>query len=132
MLFHTWKFALFFLIVYPIYLASKGTRFRLPWLLAASYVFYASFNPLYVVLILYSSFVDYTIVGRMEKSKHRKAWLSASIANNIGLLSFFKYGAFIADNINNLLSLMHIPYVIPTPGMLLPVGISFYVFQSLS
>ena len=132
MLFHTWKFALFFLIVYPIYLILKRTRFRLPWLLAASYFFYASFNPLYVVLILYSSFVDYMVVARMAKSKHRKAWLIVSIVNNIGLLSFFKYGAFIANNINNLLSLLHIPYGIPTPGMLLPVGISFYVFQSLS
>lgn len=132
MLFHTWPFALFFLIVYPIYLALKNTRLRLPWLLVSSYVFYAWFNPLYVVLIFYSSLLDYIVAGRMEKSTRRKIWLSISIINNIGLLSFFKYGGFIVDNINHLLSLLNIPYGIPEPGMLLPVGISFYVFQSMS
>ena len=132
MLFHTWPFAVFFLIVYLIYLVLKGTRFRLPWLLASSYFFYGWFNPLYVVLIFYSSLVDYTVAARMEKSNHRKMWLSVSIINNIALLSFFKYGGFVADNINNLMSLVNIPYAIPTPGWLLPVGISFYVFQSMS
>ena len=68
----------------------------------------------------------------MEKSERRKAWLSVSIVNNIALLSFFKYGGFVTDNINSLLSILHIPYAIPAPGMLLPVGISFYVFQSMS
>ncbi len=57
MLFHTWPFAVFFLIVYLIYLVLKGTRFRLPWLLASSYFFYGWFNPLYVVLIFYSSLI---------------------------------------------------------------------------
>jgi alginate O-acetyltransferase complex protein AlgI len=132
MLFHTWPFALFFLIVYLAYLALKDTRFRLPWLLASSYFFYAWFNPLYVVLIFYSSLIDYTVAARMEKSPRRKVWLAISITNNIGLLSFFKYGGFVTDNINSFLSLLHIPYVIPAPGMLLPVGISFYVFQSMS
>ena len=132
MLFHTWSFALFFPIAYLVYLALKDTRFRLPWLLASSYFFYAWFNPLYVVLIFYSSLIDYIVAARMEKSRRRKAWLAISILNNIGLLSFFKYGGFIANNISSLLSLLHIPYVIPAPGMLLPVGISFYVFQSMS
>ncbi len=132
MLFHTWPFAVFFLIVYPIYLALKNTRFRLPWLLVSSYIFYAWFNPLYVVLIFYSSLLDYIVAARIEKSQRRKTWLSISIINNIGLLSFFKYGGFIVDNINSLLSVLHIPYGVPAPGMLLPVGISFYVFQSMS
>jgi len=132
MLFHTWPFAVFFLIVYLIYLALKETRFRLLWLLASSYFFYGWFNPLYVVLIFYSSLVDYTVAARMEKSNHRKMWLSVSIINNITLLSFFKYGGFVTDNINNLMSFVNIPYAIPTPGWLLPVGISFYVFQSMS
>jgi alginate O-acetyltransferase complex protein AlgI len=132
MLFHTWAFALFFVIVYPIYLALKGTRFRIPWLLAASYFFYGWVNPLYLILIFYSSLLDYLVAARMEKSQRRKMWLSVSIINNIGLLSFFKYGGFVADNINGLLSWLNIPYAIPMPGMLLPVGISFYVFQSMS
>ena len=132
MLFHTWLFAVFFLIVYPIYLILKGTRFRLLWLLAASYFFYACFNPLYLILIAYSTLLDYLVVTRMEKSRHRKVWLCVSIINNLGLLGFFKYGGFVTDNLNALLSSLAIPYAIPAPGIFLPVGISFYTFQSMS
>jgi len=132
MLFHTWPFAIFFLVFYPVYLALKGTRFRLPWLLAASYFFYACFNPLYLILIGYSTLLDYTVVTIMAKSRHRKMWLSISIINNIGLLGFFKYGGFVTENLNVLLSSLHVSYAIPEPGFLLPIGISFYVFQSMS
>jgi len=132
MLFHTWPFALFFIIVYPAYLALKNTRLRVPWLLAASYFFYACFNPLYLILISYSTLLDYTIVMKMAKSARRKMWLSISIVNNLGLLSFFKYGGFVTDNLNLLLSSLGIPYALPAPGIILPVGISFYIFQSMS
>jgi alginate O-acetyltransferase complex protein AlgI len=133
MLFHTWPFALFFLIVYPTHLALRRTRFNLPWLLAASYFFYAWLNPLDLFLIFYSTLLDYLVVVMMEKWGRRKTLLSISIINNIALLSFFKYGVFITENLNALLSSLGIPYEIATPGgMLLPVGISFYVFQSMS
>ncbi|HUV63023.1 MAG TPA: MBOAT family O-acyltransferase [Sedimentisphaerales bacterium] len=132
MLFQTWPFALFFLIVYPTYLALRKTRFRLPFLLAASYFFYGWLNPLYVVLIAYSTALDYFVVARMEKSGNRKSWLAVSIVNNLGLLGFFKYGAFVTDNLNALLSSLGIPYMIPAPGFLLPAGLSFYIFQSLT
>ena len=132
MLFHTWPFALFFIIVYPTYLALKNTKLRFPWLLAASYFFYACFNPLYLIIISYSTLVDFFAVMRMEKSPRRKMWLSISIVNNLGLLGFFKYGGFVTDNINFLLSSLKIPFVLASPGILLPVGISFYIFQSMS
>ena len=132
MLFHTWPFALFFLVFYPVYLVLKGTRFRLPWLLAASYFFYACFNPLYLILIVYSTLLDYTVVMRMAKSSRRKMWLSLSVVNNIALLGFFKYAGFVTENLNALLSSLRISYTIPEPGFLLPIGISFYVFQSMS
>jgi len=132
MLFHTWTFVLFFLIVYPVYLLLKSTRLRLPWLLAASYVFYGWWNPLYLVLILWSTTVDYLAVVGMSRSRRRKLWLWLSIANNLGLLGFFKYGGFVTENFNSLLVWLRVPYEIPEPGFLLPVGISFYVFQSMS
>ena len=132
MLFQTWPFALFFLIVYPAYLALKQSRFRLPFLLAASYFFYGWLNPLYVVLIAYSTVLDYIVAARMEKGKRRRSWLAVSIVNNLGLLGFFKYGTFVTDNLNVLLSSLRIPYVIPAPGVFLPAGLSFYIFQSLS
>jgi len=132
MLFHTWAFVLFFLIAYPIYLALKGTRFRLHWLLAVSYFFYACFNPLFLFLIAYSTILDYTVVAVMEKYGRRKLWLSISIVNNLFLLSLFKYAGFITDNLNVLLSSLNIPYVIPALSLPFPVGISFYIFQSMS
>jgi len=132
MLFHTWPFALFFIIVYPAYLALKNTKLRFPWLLASSYFFYACFNPLYLIIISYSTLVDYLVVMKMEKSSRRKMWLSFSVINNLLLLGFFKYGGFVTDNINLLLTSFKIPYVLASPGILLPVGISFYIFQSMS
>jgi len=132
MLFHTWPFALFFTVLYAIYLAVKNTKLRLPLLLAASYFFYACFNPLYPILILYSSLVDYAVVTAMERWGRSRIWLLISIVNNLGLLSFFKYGTFITDNANVLLSWLGIPYIVQQPGILLPVGLSFYTFQSMT
>lgn len=132
MFFQTWPFALFFLIFYPAYLALKATRLRLPFLLATSYFFYAWLNPLYLVLIAYSTVIDYAAVTAMARSHGRKRWLALSIANNLALLGFFKYGPFVTDNINALLSSLGVPYALPAPGMLLPVGLSFYTFQSMS
>ena len=143
MLFHTWPFVLFFFIVCPVYLVLKETRFRLlsasaqayagaGWLLAASYFFYACFNPLYLLLIAYSTLLDYIVVIRMERSSNRKMWLCISIINNLALLSFFKYGGFITDNMSVLLSSLGISYSVSAPGILLPIGISFYTFQSMS
>jgi D-alanyl-lipoteichoic acid acyltransferase DltB (MBOAT superfamily) len=120
------------MVVYPVYLILKGTRFRLPWLLAASYFFYACINPLYLILISYSTLLDFTVVTRMAKSPRRKMWLSISIINNVGLLGFFKYAGFVTENLNTLLSSLNISYTIAEPGFLLPVGISFYIFQSMS
>ena len=67
MLFHSWIFLVFFAVVYPVYLAVKRTRFRSVWLLAASYVFYGWWNPLYLLLILYSTVVDYLAVRAMAR-----------------------------------------------------------------
>ena len=132
MLFHTWIFVLFFLLFYPVYLAVKGTRLRDPWVLAASYVFYGWWNPFYLLLITYSTVVDYFAVLRMAKSSRRKLWLALAVGNNLCLLSLFKYAGFVVRNLNALLDALGADYFIPDPGWLLPVGISFYTFQSMS
>jgi alginate O-acetyltransferase complex protein AlgI len=132
MLFHTWTFAIFFAIVYPVYRATKGTRFELWWLLAASYIFYGWWNPLYLLIILYGTLADYFIVVGMEKAGRKKWWLAAGVVSNIGLLGFFKYAGFVTDNLNFLMAHTGMPYALPSPGILLPVGISFFTFQSMS
>ena len=140
MLFQTRIFMLFFVIVYAVYLAVRRTRFRIPWLLAASYFFYACWEPSYLVLLLWVTAVDYLAVTLMDRTRWRKLWLVLSIVNNLSLLGFFKYGEFAVESANAVFAQLGVPVAIPPPGALLPeglayvlpVGISFYVFQSMS
>lgn len=132
MLFHTWAFLVFFLLVYGVFLALQKTPFRLHWLLVASYFFYAWWNPLYLLLIVYSTLLDFYVVILMERSSRKLFWLMVSIINNLFLLGFFKYAQFITDNANYLLVHLGITVALPAPDVLLPVGISFYTFQSMS
>jgi|GEM_PF-3053586 len=106
MLFQTWAFAAFFAAVYPVHLLLRGTRWGSVWLLATSYVFYAAFDPIYLVLISYSIVVDYGVLWAMSRWGRRRWWLAVSIVNNLGLLGFFKYGGFAVDNINAALMAM--------------------------
>src|SRR5690349_7183718 len=66
MLFHTWPFAVFMLVVLPVFFALRGTRLWIPWLLAASYFFYAWWNPYYLLLVVYSTALDYLLVTLMD------------------------------------------------------------------
>ena len=157
MFFHTWTFVAFFALFYPVFLAVRKTRFRDWWLLVASYVFYGWWNPFYLILIAYSTAVDFFGVVMMSRSRRRKLWLVLSIGNNILLLGTFKYGKFLADNANVLLDWLNMPFHVPPPdwsplvtglngllasmgvhytipplAWLLPAGISFYSFVSMS
>lgn len=131
MLFQTWSFLIFFLVAYPLYLLVKGTRLRLPWLLVTSYIFYAWLDWRYLIPIAYVSVVDYLVVARMVGSPRKKRWLFVSVANNLAVLGLFKYSQFATDNINALLSALNVPYLLSAPGILLPAGLSFYLFQSM-
>jgi D-alanyl-lipoteichoic acid acyltransferase DltB (MBOAT superfamily) len=132
MLFHSWYFLIFFIIVYSVYLPLRGTRFYLYWLLVASYFFYGWWNPLYLILIAYSTATNYFAVVLMQRSQRKKVWLIVSIVNSLVVLCFFKYGVFITTNLNILFSSLGLSYAIPKPGALLPVGISFYTFHAMS
>lgn len=132
MLFHTWTFALFFLVFYPVYLSVRRTSLGIPWLLISSYCFYGWWNPLYLLLILYSTWIDYWVVGRMDQSPRRRFWLIVSLVNNLGILVSFKYAAFLTTNLNLALKSVGLAWEIPEPDLMLPVGISFFTFQSMS
>ena len=131
MLYHTWIFLLFFLVFYAVYLAVKATRFKNLWILIASYFFYGWWQSWFLILIAYSTVIDYIVVAMMQKSRYRRVWLSVSIVNGLALLGFFKYGTFITENINALLSSLGTSYSINAGGILLPVGLSFYIFKSI-
>ncbi|MFA7231406.1 MAG: MBOAT family O-acyltransferase [Victivallaceae bacterium] len=132
MLFHTWEFVIFFSIVMAVYIALKKTKWWQLWLLLVSYFFYGWWNPLFLILIIYSTFVDYLAGLKLGDSKWKKSWLAFSLVNNLFMLGFFKYAGFFADNLRTLFVLLHIPLDVPHPNILLPVGISFFTFQSMS
>ena len=132
MLFHSWDFLFFFAVFYPVYLLVRPTRYMNAWLLASSYLFYAWWSPVYLLLIMATTLVDYVVVRRMESSPHRRAWLALSLASNLGVLVFFKYTAFLTRNLNLLLEGLGAPPALPVPSLLLPLGVSFFTFQSIS
>src|SRR5579862_701657 len=132
MLFHSVDFLAFFAIVFPVYLLVRKTRFSNPWLLVSSYFFYAWWNPAYLILIVATTIVDFFVVGRMEGSPRKGVWLALSLASNLGALAFFKYARFVVQNLNTLLSLAGSSASLPLPNLELPLGISFFTFQSVS
>lgn len=132
MQFHTWAFVFSFLIFYAGYLPLRKTRLGVWWLLAASYLFYASWNPFFLILILFTTSVDYFVVLCMARSERKGRWLLVSLLCNLGCLAFFKYNRFAIDNVNALCGLLGLSYTISYPGVGLPVGISFFTFRSIS
>ncbi|MCP4872814.1 MAG: MBOAT family protein [Proteobacteria bacterium] len=134
MLFNSLQFLVFFPVVLGLYFSIPPKR-RWILLLAASYYFYACWKAEYLVLILASTAVDYTValrMGREETKEDRRKWLWLSLATNLGLLFTFKYFNFANDSVRALLDSMGVPYDIPALDVILPVGISFYTFQTLA
>ena len=190
MLFHTWPFLLFFIVTIIGFWALRPTRFWRHWILLASAVFYGWWHPYYLLLVFYSTALDYFIVGWMERGprlarpgwrmaasvvgvgavaitglaapagwgglaaaivffaamlevghwlRSRRAWLVVSVINNLSVLVFFKYAGFAIENLNVVLARLgagQLPSAesLMPPGWeyVLPVGISFYTFQSMS
>lgn len=111
----------------------RATRTAL--LLAASYVFYMSWSSVFILLIIGSTLVDYAVglaLGRTETEWKRKALVAASLAANLGLLGLFKYADFGLVAAADVLSLFGVQFEPELLHLVLPVGISFYTFQTLS
>ncbi|MDR1399524.1 MAG: MBOAT family protein [Treponema sp.] len=134
--FNSWQFLLFFPVVTALYWAlgrvcgaSRRTLVKQAFLLVASLFFYACWNPAYLVLIVFSVLITWISAYYMEDKPLRKRLiLVVSLTLNLMVLFFFKYYNFFADN----LSFVSGGTILPTFNVLLPVGISFYTFQSLS
>ena len=134
MLFNSLQFLLFFPVVAGLYFTCPK-RWRWALLLVASYYFYMCWKPEYVLLILASTVVDYFSGLKMSAApdkRSRRPWLTLSLSANLGLLFAFKYWNFFADSTRDLLGAFNIFADIPEFSALLPVGISFYTFQTLS
>lgn len=134
MVFNSVKFLFFFVIVITIYF-SIPHRIRWIWLLGASYYFYILWKPLYIFLIVITTLITYYTAIRMGQTdlrSRRKKFLFFSLLSNLGLLFVFKYYNFFNDSLRTLFQHYPLFYRIPSFDLMLPLGISFYIFKSLS
>lgn len=137
MLFNSPEYAVFLLLVVVGYFNLRH-RSQNVLLLLASYLFYAHWDPRFLTLIWISTAVDFTAGLRILRARRRgtrsamRGWLLASLATNLGILGAFKYYGFFAENLNALLGTVGLDTTSPVLEVVLPVGISFYTFQTLS
>lgn len=134
MLFNSVEFLIFFPIVVTAYFLCPQ-HYRWALLLAASYLFYAAWRMEYALLLLLSTVVDYTaarFMGGQVEQAGRGNYLALSLVVNLGLLFTFKYFNFFNESVRGLFTLFNMEYHFAGLDVLLPVGISFYTFQSLS
>ena len=137
MLFNSLIFPIFLVAAFAIYwlLARAPLKVQNLFLIGASYLFYGWWDPRFLSLIFVSSLVDY-VVGRVlakeTRPGRRKTLLTVSLLTNLGILGFFKYFNFFIDSFVELLALVGIEAHVTTLRIILPVGISFYTFQTLS
>jgi alginate O-acetyltransferase complex protein AlgI len=135
MLFNSLTFVVFFAIVVIAYWSIGSWNARKNLLVVASYVFYGAWNPPFAALLFSTTAMDFWLGRRIASAKSqrpRRAWLVASVCMNLSMLGFFKYGNFLLENFQWLLAQIGIIYQPPHLDILLPVGISFYTFHSLS
>src|SRR5438874_9352954 len=135
MLFNSLTFVIFFAVVVTAYWSMRSWNARKNLLVAASYIFYGAWNPPFAALLFSTTAMDYWLGARIAAargSRSRKLWLVGSVAMNLSMLGFFKYGNFLLENFQWLLARMGVIYQPPHLDILLPVGISFYTFHSLS
>jgi alginate O-acetyltransferase complex protein AlgI len=136
-LFNSIDFAIFLPVVFALYwgLARFGLRWQNMLIVAASYVFYGWWDWRFLSLMAFSTLVDFAIgwlLADEENIRKRKLLLATSVVVNLGLLGFFKYFNFFIDNFVTAFTLLGMPLQVTTLKILLPVGISFYTFQTLS
>ncbi|MCA9211540.1 MAG: MBOAT family protein, partial [Planctomycetales bacterium] len=135
MLFQQESFAIFFAAVLVLHFMNLPWKLRKFNLLICSYVFYAAWQPAFVLLIMLSTVIDWFAAKNMYYARSnvvRNAWLLISLAANFGMLFYFKYGQFLFDNYGQLIGLLGLEHHPRDLGITLPVGISFYTFQTLS
>lgn len=134
MVFNSYTFIVFFIIVLILHNLPFSWKTKKINLLLASYIFYAAWNPPFILLLWLSTVVDF-FVGRalyqQENVYKKRLLLIISLIGNLGMLCFFKYGAFILENFVTLVNALGMDYHPAKPNIILPAGISFYTFTTL-
>ena len=134
MLFNSIEFAFFFPLVTVLFFLLSH-RYRWLLLLLASCFFYMFFKPEYILILFFTIVIDYFAgiwIAKEKNKRKRKLLLILSIAANVGVLAFFKYFNFLAENINYLLNAPPEQQYIPLLNIILPIGLSFHTFQAMS
>jgi alginate O-acetyltransferase complex protein AlgI len=132
LIFHSLEYLIFLPLVLIVYWMLDRKR-QVLFLIAVSYFFYGYIHPWFLYLILTSTVVDYFCGLAMERHpEHKQAALLASLTVNLGLLGYFKYFGFFVDNVAELFIIMGLPGFTNNLDIYLPVGISFYTFQTMS
>ncbi len=135
MLFNSLTFVIFFALAMFLHRLPLSWTSKKRNLLVASYLFYAAWNPPFVALLWISTVTDWFVARRLAATQHpsgRRALLLASLGVNLGLLGYFKYASFVLDSFGILLAQIGFVYRPPELDIVLPLGISFYTFQTLS
>jgi D-alanyl-lipoteichoic acid acyltransferase DltB (MBOAT superfamily) len=136
MLFNSYQFALFFAALLPTYwLLHRRRGLQNILLLAAGYYFYSRWNPRFLGLLILSTVMDYACglwVDRVENPRQRRVVVALSMALNLGMLGYFKYYNFFAESLHALLARAGLSIPLGHLQVVLPIGISFYTFQSMS
>src|SRR5829696_6871518 len=130
MVFNSYTFIAFFVIILILHSLPFPWKVKKINLLIASYIFYAAWNPPFILLLWLSTIVDY-FVGRalyhQENLYKRKLLLVISLIGNLGMLCYFKYGGFLLDNFVTLVNSIGLAFNPAKPSIILPAGISFYI-----
>jgi alginate O-acetyltransferase complex protein AlgI len=137
MLFNSLEFAIFLPIVFILYwfATSKNLKLQNLLIVTASYLFYGWWDWRFLSLVMFSSLVDYLVglgLSNQDNKTKRKLLLWTSISVNLGFLGFFKYFNFFAESFADAFTLFGVPFEPTRLSVILPVGISFYTFQTLS
>ena len=135
MLFNTIDFIIFFIVVFTLIVIIKNRKFQHLYLLFASFFFFYYSNNYLIILLIISIILDFYVGKEIWKTKkiiNKKILLTLSIIGNLGLLGFYKYADFSISQFNDLGNSLGLAMDIPLLNLILPVGISFYTFQTLS
>lgn len=132
MLFNSFEFLAFFPIVCLVYFLIPSNKYRNLFLLGASYYFYMCWESAYALLLLASTIITYlAAIGTSKYENYKKLFLVVSLILNLSILFFFKYFNWMADNVAYVMGAWGVSMNVPEFKVLLPVGISFYIFQAL-
>ncbi len=135
MVFNSLTFIVFFACVLVMHNLPLGWTTKKFNLLLASYLFYAAWNPPFVILLWISTVVDWYAAQKLvhaQRQSVRRAWMLLSVVANLGMLGYFKYGGFLLDNFATFMGTLGVTYVPAKQSIVLPVGISFYTFATMS